>query len=172
MIRKEIVKLVDIGEIAAKYVTLTAHGDYYRCKCPFHNGPLPTMTLLPEKGSYRCAVCGAGGDVVDLVMRLEDKPYKDVFEQLSAKIKYEPKGIVYVLELEGGFYYVGYTLDLVTRMGQHFGSQGAHWTRIHRPVRLADVYYDVAFTKENVVTRQYFERYGKERVRGGSFVWC
>ena len=75
-----------------------------------------------------------------------------------------------MLELADGCYYVGYTLDLANRLNLHFNGKGAYWTKIHPPVKLVDVYYDVNYAKEDRVTEQYFEWFGKDKVRGGRYV--
>ena len=40
---------------------------------------------------------------------------------------------VYVLELEGGNYYVGMSHNLSQRLAQHFSGNGAKWTKLHKP---------------------------------------
>ncbi len=77
---------------------------------------------------------------------------------------------VYVLKLEDDCWYVGITYNLNIRMAQHWGGSGAKWTRLHKPLSIVEVVYPAVKATENEVTKQYFERYGKERVRGGS--WC
>ena len=77
---------------------------------------------------------------------------------------------VYVLALEDNCWYVGITLNLNVRMGQHWMGCGAKWTRIHKPVSVAELIYPATREMENQVTLRYIELYGKERVKGGS--WC
>ena len=43
---------------------------------------------------------------------------------------------VYILECSDGTYYVGSTVDLERRVGQHEAGEGATYTRRRRPVRL------------------------------------
>ena len=76
---------------------------------------------------------------------------------------------VYTLELEGGNYYVGYSDDVPRRIAEHFLGRGAHWTRIHPPVKVLEV---VAGNKEleNAKTIALMCRRGWRSVRGG--VWC
>ena len=51
------------------------------------------------------------------------------------------QGHVYTLELEGGNFYVGHSLDVETRIAAHFlgNGAGARWTNLHRPVRVLSV---------------------------------
>ena len=65
---------------------------------------------------------------------------------------------------------MGYILDLANRLNLHFNGKGAYWTKLHAPIKLVDVYYDVTYAKEDRVTKQYFEWFGKDKVRGGRYV--
>lgn len=77
---------------------------------------------------------------------------------------------VYVLILEDECWYVGITFNLNMRLGQHWAGNGAKWTRLHKPISLAEVIYPATREMENQVTLRYIELYGKEKVKGGS--WC
>ena len=82
---------------------------------------------------------------------------------------------LYVLELEGGKYYVGLTLDVEARFRKHAEGKGAEWTKLHRPIRvvmqvntgLRNQREAEAF--ENQVTVECMASYGKHNVRGGHF---
>jgi predicted GIY-YIG superfamily endonuclease len=79
--------------------------------------------------------------------------------------------IVYVLKLEDDCWYVGITLDLNKRMGQHFMGEGSKWTKLHKPIGVDKIIYPALVdTLENDTTKEYMEKYGKDKVRGGS--WC
>lgn len=79
--------------------------------------------------------------------------------------------IVYVLELEDECWYVGITHNLNLRYAQHMAGDGAVWTKMHRPIRIFDVYSEHASLQlENEVTQAFMKEYGVEKVRGGS--WC
>ena len=76
---------------------------------------------------------------------------------------------VYTLELEGDNYYVGFSDDVPRRVAEHFLLRGAHWTRLHRPVKVLEV---VPGNKdlENAKTIALMCRLGWRKVRGGA--WC
>lgn len=79
--------------------------------------------------------------------------------------------MIYVLELEDDCFYVGITFNLNLRIAQHLAGSGAQWTKMHRPVKIVEVFYDgCTRQKEDEVTKRYVEIYGAECVRGGS--WC
>ena len=44
---------------------------------------------------------------------------------------------VYILEMENGSFYTGYTDDLAARWAKHSSGRGAKFTRAFRPVRIA-----------------------------------
>lgn len=72
----------------------------------------------------------------------------------------------YVLLLEDGFIYVGYTKHLTTRLKQHRSGAGAVWTKLHKPVSVLSE-HDGDIEKDK--TLEMFEKYGREKVRG--YVW-
>jgi len=79
--------------------------------------------------------------------------------------------LIYVLELEDDCFYIGITYNLNFRLAQHIAGEGAQWTRLHKPVKVVEVFYDdCSRQKEDEVTKQYMDIYGAECVRGGS--WC
>lgn len=93
----------------------------------------------------------------------------------ASKLKSIKSYKIYVLELEGGFYYIGVTsqLDVQTRFDEHLRGTGAWWTRLHRPLRVVEVrdlktdsYHD-ACVQENLLALEYIDRYGLDTVRGG-----
>ena len=49
-----------------------------------------------------------------------------------------PQGHVYILELEGGHFYVGHSMDVETGIAAHFlgNGAGAVWTNLHKPLRV------------------------------------
>jgi hypothetical protein len=78
--------------------------------------------------------------------------------------------LIYVLALEDDCYYVGITHNLNLRFAQHLAGDGANWTTVHKPLRIIEVISeDATLQKENQVTRSYINRYGEEKVRGGSY---
>ena len=78
--------------------------------------------------------------------------------------------IIYILELEDGCYYVGQTFNLNFRLSQHYSGQGAKWTRLHKPVSVLKVIYPATEPDlENKITKEYITRYGKDKVKGGSY---
>ena len=52
------------------------------CLCPFHEDHHPSMAL-GRKNHYRCFVCDAHGDVIDLVMRFLNKTFTEACHWLA-----------------------------------------------------------------------------------------
>ena len=78
--------------------------------------------------------------------------------------------MIYTLELEDGCYYVGITHNINMRYAQHLAGQGAGWTTVHKPLRILEVFsQDATLRRENEITKQYMEKYGEAKVRGGSY---
>ena len=81
--------------------------------------------------------------------------------------------MIYVLELVDGNYYVGITYNLNIRLSQDLSGSGAGWTRLHKPIRVVEVFFEGCDRKmEDAVTKRYMEKYGKDKVRGGSYCKC
>lgn len=77
-------------------------------------------------------------------------------------------GHVYVLELEGANWYVGWSQDINTRIASHFLGAGAKWTQLYKPIAVHSVRPGTPLL-ETAVTVAMMTQYGWERVRGGSF---
>ena len=77
--------------------------------------------------------------------------------------------IVYVLELEDDCWYVGITMNLNQRLSQHWSGQGAKWTRLHKPDKVAFIKY---MGCEQEIVEEMIAQHGRELVRGGSWTRC
>lgn len=71
--------------IAGNYVNLIRRGRHYVCNCPFHSEKSPSCTIFPDTQSFYCFGCGAGGDVITWVRRMENLEFTDVVKQLAEK---------------------------------------------------------------------------------------
>lgn len=76
---------------------------------------------------------------------------------------------LYVLKLEGDRYYVGKTTDVEKRVKEHAVGNGAGYTRLYKPTRVVEVRTLKSAQDENNLTREYMEKYGVDKVRGGSY---
>ena len=76
---------------------------------------------------------------------------------------------VYVLELEGCNFYVGYSDDVPRRIAEHWLGRGSMWTRAHPPVRVLDV-VPGGKDLENATAIVLMIKHDWRHVRGGA--WC
>lgn len=60
-----------IERVAARYGSLQKAGVNYKMLCPFHDDHHPSLILHVGKQFFKCHACGAGGDVITLVMGME-----------------------------------------------------------------------------------------------------
>lgn len=80
--------------------------------------------------------------------------------------------IIYALKLEKGKYYVGKTHrteGVELRFEEHLTGRGSEWTKLYKPVSIAESYEHDSTFEEDVLTKKYMMKYGIENVRGGSY---
>lgn len=79
----EICTANDIVEYASTFMKLKRSGRGYMACCPFHNEKTPSFSIDREKQLFHCFGCGASGNFVQLVMRLEGLDYRDAMQRLA-----------------------------------------------------------------------------------------
>ncbi len=57
--------------VGAAGIALKKHGQDLIGLCPFHDDHNPSLVITPSKNLWHCLGCGAGGSVIDWVMKLE-----------------------------------------------------------------------------------------------------
>lgn len=65
----------DIEQLISSYVSLRRRGKNLVGLCPFHNEKTPSFTVYPETQSFYCFGCGAGGEAISFVRRIENLDY-------------------------------------------------------------------------------------------------
>ena len=75
----------DIEDIISAYVSLKRRGATYVGLCPFHNEKTPSFTVYPETQSFYCFGCGAGGDAVGFIRKIENLDYMDAVKSLAER---------------------------------------------------------------------------------------
>ncbi len=75
----------DIETIIQSYVTLRKTGTNEKGLCPFHSERTPSFTVYPVTQSFYCFGCGAGGDVITFIMKIENLDYRGAVEFLAEK---------------------------------------------------------------------------------------
>ena len=75
---------VDIVKLVGDYgLNVSRAGSKYKALCPFHDDKNPSMVLDPERQSYKCWSCGAGGDVFDFVKEYDRVEFSDALKTLA-----------------------------------------------------------------------------------------
>lgn len=73
----------EIESVIAPYVDLKRRGRNLTGLCPFHNEKTPSFTVYPETQSFYCFGCGAGGDAITFVRKIENLDYMEAVKSLA-----------------------------------------------------------------------------------------
>ena len=76
----------NIVDIIRDYVPLKERGKNYFGICPFHDDHNPSMSVSPERGVYKCFVCGNAGNVFNFVMEYEKVSFLEAVKIVADKI--------------------------------------------------------------------------------------
>jgi len=75
---------VDIVALVGDYpLSLRRVGNKYKALCPFHDDHNPSLEVNPERQSYKCWSCGAGGDIFDFVKNIEHVDFAEALRMLA-----------------------------------------------------------------------------------------
>lgn len=75
----------NIDSVVSSYITLKRAGSNYSGSCPFHSEKTPSFTVFPSTQSFYCFGCGAGGDAITFVMRMENLDYLSAIRLLAER---------------------------------------------------------------------------------------
>lgn len=75
----------DIEEVISSYVNVKRRGRNLVGLCPFHSEKTPSFTVYPDSQSFYCFGCGAGGDVVTFVKKIENLDYIEAVKSLAQR---------------------------------------------------------------------------------------
>ncbi|MBE6840368.1 MAG: DNA primase [Ruminococcus sp.] len=74
-----------IDSVVGAYVNLIKRGHNYVCSCPFHSEKTPSCTVYNDSQSFYCFGCGAGGDVITFIMKIENLDFREAINFLAAR---------------------------------------------------------------------------------------
>ena len=80
---QELLSKNDIESVASSYVAFKRRGRNLVGLCPFHGEKTASFNLYPETNSFYCFGCGAGGDVITFIKRIENLDYIDAVKLLA-----------------------------------------------------------------------------------------
>lgn len=119
----------DINDIISSYVSLKKRGSTYVGLCPFHNEKTPSFTVYPDTQSFYCFGCGAGGDAVTFIRKIENLDYLDAVKMLAQRAGLQipddgyddslskKRRIIFEINRETARFYHSYMLSKEGRVG-------------------------------------------------------
>ena len=81
----EIVRLkaaYPLETLVAQYLTLCRSGGHLLALCPFHNEHHPSFVVYPATQTFHCFGCGAHGDAIEFLQRMEHLSLPEALEML------------------------------------------------------------------------------------------
>lgn len=84
-LREEILNQIDLVELVSEYVTLERAGRNFKALCPFHTEKTPSFFVSPALNRFHCFGCGASGDAIGFLMRIEGLSYRDALRRLAER---------------------------------------------------------------------------------------
>ena len=69
----------------ASYVQLRHRGRTHTGLCPFHSEKTPSFVVYPETQSFYCFGCGAGGDVITFIKKINNLDYVEAVKYLAGR---------------------------------------------------------------------------------------
>ena len=70
----------DIVDIISQYVILKRSVRNFFGLCPFHKEKTPSFSVSPDKQIFHCFGCGAGGNVIHFISKIENVDFKESLE--------------------------------------------------------------------------------------------
>jgi DNA primase len=84
-LKDKVLDAIDIVDVIGERVALTRKGKDYIGLCPFHPDHRPSMSVSPSKRIFKCWSCGAGGDVIRFVERIQRVDFREALTILAAR---------------------------------------------------------------------------------------
>ena len=82
---QEVVRRNEIVDVVSSYVQLRHRGRTHTGLCPFHSEKTPSFVVYPENQSFYCFGCGAGGDVITFVKKINNLDYVEAVKFLAGR---------------------------------------------------------------------------------------
>jgi len=88
MINSPVAKIKErltIEEVVSSYIAVEKKGNTLKAKCPFHNEKTASFFISPDRGTYHCFGCSAGGDIFTFVEEFEGLDFKGTLKLLAER---------------------------------------------------------------------------------------
>ncbi len=82
---EELVSRSDIIDVVGSYVQLKRKGRLYAGLCPFHSEKTASFFVYPDTQSFYCFGCGAGGDVINFIKKINNIDHVEAVKMLAAR---------------------------------------------------------------------------------------
>lgn len=83
---EQIASANDIVEVISGYFPLKRAGSAFKALCPFHSEKTPSFTVNPQRQTFHCFGCGAGGSVFRFVMLYENLEFPAAVKRLAERV--------------------------------------------------------------------------------------
>jgi len=81
-----------LHELIGDDVALKKKGREWNGLCPFHNEKTPSFWVNDDKGFYHCFGCGAHGNAIAFVMRIDSKTFPEAVTILLGRVPRDSEG--------------------------------------------------------------------------------
>lgn len=85
----EVRERAGIVEVISDYISLKKSGANFQGLCPFHGEKTPSFNVNPGRGIFHCFGCGAGGNAVTFVMKMEGISFPEAVKLLARRVGVE-----------------------------------------------------------------------------------
>ncbi len=76
----------DILTVISNFIELKKSGTSFTACCPFHNEKIPSFSVNPAKGIYKCFGCDKGGNAIEFIKQHEGVDFKEAVEIGAKKL--------------------------------------------------------------------------------------
>lgn len=83
--RNQLLSTIDILTVVRERVELRRSGTRWTGRCPFHNEKTGSFGVTPSMQIFKCFGCGAGGNVIDFVMRYDGMTFWEACKYLAER---------------------------------------------------------------------------------------
>lgn len=84
---EKIKERLTIADVVSSYIKLERAGKNFKAQCPFHAEKTPSFFVSPERDSYYCFGCNAGGDIFSFVQEYEGLDFLGALRVLAEKAR-------------------------------------------------------------------------------------
>jgi DNA primase len=85
----ELRERVNLAELIGRRVRLTRRGRDFVGLCPFHQEKTGSFNVVPDKSFFHCFGCGAHGDAIGWLMRIDGLAFPEAVETLAKEVGME-----------------------------------------------------------------------------------